>query len=236
MSKTVLMVCTSHTKVSENHSTGVWMEEFAVPYQRFIEEGYRVITASIRGGVVEHDPQSAPTEKQSSLWKEAIGELQSTVSLSDISVSEIDGIFLPGGHGTMFDFPHSEQLQNILMECVLNNKVIASVCHGPAALVNVLLPDGTPFVAGKKMACFTDAEEISLNLHEVMPFLLESNLLELGASVEKGDPWSEKVVVDGNLLTGQNPMSTKALSEKFVTTLGTTGGCGTPFGCNQCGK
>lgn len=219
MSKTVLMVLTSHTQFGENRKTGVWLEEFALPYQQFNDESFDVVVASIQGGRVLYDPQSNPSAEQAVEWKEALAAMESSYRVSDIDPTEMDAIFLPGGHGTMFDFPESNHLRNIIEHFAHSEKPIAAICHGPAALVNVQLTDGTPLVQGKELTCFTNEEEYSINLEKEMPFLLESRLKELGATFNRGSAWSDNVVVDGNLLTGQNPMSSKSLAEALVNLL-----------------
>ncbi len=219
MSKSILIVCTSAVSFGESHQTGIWLEEFAVPYNRFLEAGYRVTVASINGGNVSFDPQSAPSEEQNNLWQAALYALQESYAIADIAYSEIDALFLPGGHGTMFDFPQNKKLQEIISHCAENNKIIASVCHGPAALVHIELSDGTPFVSGKRVTCFTDEEEHSINLEKEMPFLLESALRDKGALFESGDAWTDTIVVDGTLLTGQNPMSSDSLAQALIKTL-----------------
>jgi putative intracellular protease/amidase len=217
MSKTkrILMVVTNHTKITEDHKTGLWLEEFAVPYQVFKDKGYDVKVTSIQGGEVALDPNSVPEEKKSE-WQAAEEELKHTVPLSKDDAKGFDAIFLPGGHGTMFDFPDNETLQYVLQQFAEDGKVIGAVCHGPAGLVNVTYQDGTPLVKGKKVNCFTNAEEKETGLEEHMPFLLETKLREQGAEFVCGEKWADFSVRDGNLVTGQNPMSSKSTAEKVI--------------------
>ncbi|KGP73389.1 type 1 glutamine amidotransferase domain-containing protein [Pontibacillus yanchengensis] len=217
--KRVLMVVTNHTSITEDHKTGLWLEEFAAPYNTFKEQGYEVRTTSISGGKVELDPNSIP-EEETPNWKEARNELENTEALTkDIVDEDYDAIFLPGGHGTMFDFPDSDALQYALQKYADQDKVIGSVCHGPAGLVNATYSDGTPIVKGKKVNAFTDEEERGMGLDAYMPFLLESKLREKGAEFVKADSWSDFSVRDGNLVTGQNPMSSESTAEKVVQAL-----------------
>ncbi|MFC5711753.1 type 1 glutamine amidotransferase domain-containing protein [Thalassorhabdus alkalitolerans] len=213
--KRVLMVVTNHTTISDDHKTGLWLEEFAVPYNVFKEKGYEVKVTSIKGGEVPLDPNSIPEEKNEK-WHEAEEELKNTAKLSSDDANGFDAVFLPGGHGTMFDFPDNETLQQVLQEFAEEDKVIGSVCHGPAGLVNVTYKDGTPLVKGKKVNAFTDEEERDMKLEKEMPFLLESKLREKGGEFVSGESWKDFSVRDGNLVTGQNPMSSESAAHKVV--------------------
>ncbi|MBH0229731.1 type 1 glutamine amidotransferase domain-containing protein [Halobacillus yeomjeoni] len=216
--KRVLMVVTNHDKITEDHKTGLWLEEYAVPYNAFKEQGYDVKVTSIQGGEVPLDPNSIPEEEKPE-WKEAQELLKDTPQLSKEDAEGFDGIFLPGGHGTMFDFPQNETLQYVLQKHAEQNNVIGSVCHGPSGLVNATYEDGTPLVKGKKVAGFTDSEEIGMGLEEQMPFMLETELRNKGAEFSKGEDWSVHAVRDGNMITGQNPMSSESAAEKMVAAL-----------------
>ena len=205
--------------LTENNSTGLWLEEYAAPYVTFIQNGFDVTVTSIQGGQVPLDPNSLPEEEEPA-WQEAQAKLTNTEQLSDNHLNEnYDAIFIPGGHGTVFDFPNSELLQRLLQKYAEKNAVIGSVCHGPSAFVNVTLSDGTPFVQGKKVNAFTDDEEREMQLDQAVPFLLESTLKERGAEFVRGDNWSDFSVRDGNLITGQNPMSSQSTADKVVEAL-----------------
>lgn len=216
MTKKVLMVVTNHTTITDDHKTGLWLEEFAVPYLVFKEKGYEVKVTSIAGGEVPLDPSSIEEKAE---WKAAEQELQHTEKLSREDATGFDAIFLPGGHGTMFDFPDSETLQYVLQQFAEDNKVIAAVCHGPAGLVNATYRDGTPLVKGKVITAFTDDEEREMELDRHMPFLLESKLREQGCVFQAKEKWTDHSVRDGNLVTGQNPQSSKSTAEKVVEAL-----------------
>ncbi|WCK56273.1 type 1 glutamine amidotransferase domain-containing protein [Aneurinibacillus sp. Ricciae_BoGa-3] len=213
--KRILMVVTNHTKITDDHKTGLWLEEFAVPYNVFKEKGYKVKVTSIQGREVTLDPTSISEEKNAA-WAAAEEELKNTVKLSREDAKGFDAIFLPGGHGTMFDFPDNETLQYVLQEFAEDGKVIGAVCHGPAGLVNATYKDGTPIVKGKTITAFTDSEEREMQLDRHMPFLLESKLLEKGCNFVSGENWSDFSVGDGKLVTGQNPQSSRSTAEKVV--------------------
>ncbi|WP_182200928.1 type 1 glutamine amidotransferase domain-containing protein [Paraliobacillus salinarum] len=216
MSKKILMVVTNHTTITENMKTGLWLEEFAVPYLVFKEQGYEVKVTSISGGEVALDPNSVQDNPE---WKEAEALLKDTEKLSKEDASGFDAIFLPGGHGTMFDFPNNETLLYVLQQFAEADKVIGSVCHGPAGLVNATYKDGTPIVKGKKISAFTDTEEKEMQLDAYMPFMLETALREKGADFVQGEKWADHSIRDGNLVTGQNPQSSKSTAEKLVASL-----------------
>lgn len=216
MTKRVLMVVTNHTTITDDHKTGLWLEEFAVPYLAFKEKGYDVKVTSINGGEVALDPNSIEEKPE---WKKAEAELKNTERLSREHAQDFDAIFLPGGHGTMFDFPDSETLQYVLQQFAEENKVIGAVCHGPAGLVNATYKDGTPIVKGKKITSFTDDEEREMELDRHMPFLLESKLREKGGNFVGAEKWTDHSVRDGNFITGQNPQSSKSTAEKVIEAL-----------------
>lgn len=212
----VLMVVTNHTTISDDHKTGLWLEEFAVPYLIFKDKGYDVKVTSISGGEVVLDPNSIEEKAE---WKGAEEELKNTLKLSLEDAFGFDAVFLPGGHGTMFDFPNNETLLTVLQQFAEEDKVIGSVCHGPAGLVNVTYKDGTPLVKGKKVSAFTDDEEREMQMDQFMPFLLETELRKKGADFVKVENWAIYSVRDGNLVTGQNPQSSESTAIKVVEAL-----------------
>lgn len=212
--KKILMVVTNHAVIDEEHRTGIWLEEFAVPYQVFKENGFEVTVASPKGGAAPVDPRSLNDE-----WKDEKALLDDTVKLADVQTDAYDALFFPGGHGTMFDFPNDRSVQDAIRRFDDQQKVIAAVCHGPAALVGATRSDGTPLVAGKTVTSFTDEEERASKLDAYMPFLLESKLRELGAKFVAKEKWSDHVEVDGHLVTGQNPQSSRSIALKVVELL-----------------
>jgi putative intracellular protease/amidase len=212
--KRILMVVTNHTTITDDHKTGLWLEEFAVPYLLFKEKGYDVKVTSINGGEVALDPNSI--NEKSPEWLRAEEQLKDTAKLSEDAASGYDAVFLPGGHGTMFDFPDNKTLQYVLQQFAEDGRVIGAVCHGPAGLVNVTYKDGTPLVKGKTVTAFTDSEEKEMQLDVHMPFLLETKIRERGANFKSGDNWSDFSVRDGNLVTGQNPQSSRSTAEKLI--------------------
>ncbi|MGJ9384047.1 type 1 glutamine amidotransferase domain-containing protein [Salipaludibacillus sp. CF4.18] len=218
MRKKVLIIVTSHSVIKDNQATGLWLEEYTAPYVTFVKNGFDVDVVSMTGGQVPLDPNSLPEEEKFE-WQEAQSKLVNTEKLADVSTSDYDAIFLPGGHGTMFDFPYNPTLRSVLEKHADADKVIGSVCHGPSALVNITYKDGTPIVKGKKISAFTDDEEREMQLDLHVPFLLETELRAKGGEFVRGDNWSDFSVRDGNLITGQNPQSSQSTADKVVEAL-----------------
>jgi len=218
--KQILMVVTSHDRIDDDHPTGLWFEEFAVPYQRFRAHGYGVAVASTRGGAVPIDPRSMPEDPDVPDTRLSLDALDKTLALPGVDFDAFDAVFFPGGHGTMYDLPEDPDVARLVGAFADQGKVVAAVCHGPAAFVTAKRSDGSPFLKGRKVAAFTDAEERAVELDALMPFLLESRLRELGAEVDTAPDWSDHVVVDGKLVTGQNPQSSASAAEAVIELLG----------------
>lgn len=215
----ILMILTSTAAIDAAHPTGVWFEEYAVPYNLFRAAGCEVTVVSTQGGVVPVDPRSAPSDQQREEFAAALEQLRNTKPLRKVDPRQFDAVFIPGGHGTMFDFPRDERVSAAVAAFAEAGKPVAAVCHGPAALVNVKLKDGTPLVKGRRVTGFTNAEERETTLEPLMPFLLETKLRELGAQFEPAANWADHVVVDGNLITGQNPASSASAAKAVIAAL-----------------
>lgn len=213
----VLMVATGAARMTNGEATGVWLEEFAVPYQAFRDAGYEVVVATPAGGEVPVDPRSIEEREE---WRGAQAALAGSVPLGEVAARDFDAIFLPGGHGVMFDLADNTELAGVLRQLDEKERVISAVCHGPAALVNATRADGTPLVAGRRITGFTNAEEEAAGHTAKMPFLLESRLRELGAEFVPNDNWANHVEVDGRLITGQNPQSSASIARAVIAALG----------------
>lgn len=219
--KRVLLVLTSHDDLGGVRKTGYYVGEAAHPWKEFVDAGYTVHLASIAGGTPPQDGYDESDDVQRSfLEDEAIrAQLADTPSLDDIDPSEYDAVVLVGGHGTMWDFPSSTALAAAGRDIYESGGVVAAVCHGPSGLVNMKLTDGTPLIAGKTVAGFTNEEEAAVGLTEAVPFLLADRLTEQGAKHVPAEPWSEHVEVDERLVTGQNPQSASAVGREVVRLL-----------------
>ena len=215
-----LFVATSSNSLAPGHPTGLWLEEFAVPYLAATEAGIDVTVASPKGGAVPLDPKTEPDEKQQKAWAPALQALRSSVALGSVAGESFDAIFIPGGHGPMVDLAHDATLHALVSRHDAAGKLIAAVCHGPAALVHARRGNGEPFFKGRRVTGFTNTEETLSGLKDVVPFLLEDSMKEAGADFHSALlPMLSHVEHDGNLLTGQNPKSSAALAEKLVKAL-----------------
>lgn len=218
MSRHILMVVTSADRLLNGEPTGLWLEEFAIPYQIFLDAGCRVRVASPQGGATPLDPRSVEDERAE--WQRARELLRDTEVLDTrLSARDFDAIFLPGGHGTVFDLPGHPVLGRLLAEFDAQKKIWAAVCHGPSAFVGAERQDGLPLVEGRQLTAFSDAEEMAMGLEQAVPFLLESTLRELGALVEVGESFAPFVIRDHNLITGQNPASSELAARRVLEAL-----------------
>ncbi|OUM97192.1 MAG: glutamine amidotransferase [Thermobacillus sp. ZCTH02-B1] len=211
----VLMVVTSCGEMPTGEKTGIWLSEFAEPYEVFRESGFRITVASVRGGKAPIDPRSLTPETEAK-WADAIRVLDETVPVDSVGAEGFDALFLPGGHGTMFDLPENGKLRELIRTLFESGRPVGAVCHGPAGLVGVKLSDGTPLVKGRKVTAFTNEEERAVKLDQVMPFLLEDRLRQIGAAFIAAEKWANHVEVDGKLVTGQNPQSGEAAARKLA--------------------
>jgi len=213
----ILMVVTNADAFANGVKTGIWLEEYAIPYTQFTQAGYEIVVASPKGGIAPIDPRSVknvPTE-----WNDAVVLLQNTKKLGDVPYQEFDAIVLPGGHGPLYDLATDTTLAQILSYFDAKKKVIAAVCHGPAGLVSAKTAEGKSIVAGKKMTGFTNEEEVLAGSSNDVPFALESKLKELGAEFIPSKPWDNHVVVDHYFITGQNPQSSDKLAKAIISAL-----------------
>ena len=219
----VLFITTSHDQLGDTaYKTGVWLEELAAPYYFFKEAGAEITIASPKGGRVPLDPKSqsiiVATRHTKRFLKdvEAMNFLAHSLLLEDVVAADFDLVFLPGGHGPMWDLAGNNTLKQLLETFNSENKPIGAVCHGVVGLINLLNDIGEPFIKGKQLTCFSDTEEASRGLSQVVPFLLESKVRTMGALFSKGPDYVSHVVVDGNIVTGQNPASSEEVAKKTL--------------------
>lgn len=226
--KRILMVTTSADRMAPgSEPTGVWLEELTTPYYAFRDAGAEVTIASIGGGRVPVDARSVAEAGRNDASVERYlkdpalqAEVAATPKFTTLDPANYDALFLPGGHGTMFDYPGSAELARLVERFDRAGKVVAAVCHGPAGLVAARQADGTtPFVAGRRVAAFTDSEERAVGLDKAVPFLLETRLKELGAQHVGGPDFQPYAVRDGRLVTGQNPASAVRTAELVIEAL-----------------
>jgi putative intracellular protease/amidase len=210
----VLIVLTSHDQLgTTGRKTGFWLEELAAPYYHFKDAGVDLVLASPKGGRPPLDPKSNQPESRTELTRrfeadeDAEAQLSDTVVLSSVDVSDVDAVFYPGGHGTLWDLAEDEDSVRIIEETLRAGKPLSLVCHAPGALRHAVDEDGSPVVDGRQVTGFSDSEEDAVELTDVVPFLVEDELKRLGGIYSKTDDWGVHVVEDGLLITGQNPAS-----------------------------
>ena len=227
MTPKILIITTSAaTMGTSDDPTGLWLEELTTPWYAFIDAGADLTLASIAGGKIPVDPRSLkPAGENDASVERALKDttfqrfIAETPKFDTLDASAYDAILLPGGHGTMFDYPQNAALARLVADFDAAGKVVAAVCHGPAGLVGARKADGTPVVAGRRVAAFTDSEERAAGLDEAVPFLLETRLKELGARHESGPDFKPFALRDGNLVTGQNPASAEPLAKLVMEAL-----------------
>ena len=221
----ILMVLTSHDQLGDSGTkTGYWLEEFAAPYYTFLDAGAIVTVASLRGGHPPVDPASTVPEALTTFTarlaadEDAQAVLAATERLSDVSASDFDAVFYPGGHGPMWDLTNDATSIALIEEFFTTGKPVAAVCHAPAVLTRVQV-DGSPLVRGRRVAGFTNEEEAAVGHTTHVPFLLEDELTRLGGAYEKVANWQPYVVTDGLLVTGQNPASSEPAAKALLALL-----------------
>ncbi|MDA3921614.1 MAG: type 1 glutamine amidotransferase domain-containing protein [Salinisphaera sp.] len=214
--KPVLIVLTSHaTKGEGGDPTGFFLGEVTHPMAVLEAADIPVAFASIDGGEPPVDGMDLDDETNARYWNNHAfrAAIRSTQKLADVNPADYAAIFFAGGHGAMWDLPNSQAVADTTRAIYESGGIVGAVCHGPAALVNVKLSNGDYLVAGKKISAFTDSEERAVGLEDVVPFLLASRLGERGADHQPADDWSVQTVVDGRLVTGQNPQSATRVGE-----------------------
>ena len=210
-----LIALTSHSDLgTTGRKTGYYVGEAAEPWEVFRAAGYDVDLVSVAGGEPPTDGRDGDDKTQNDFL--ATAGVTDTPKAADVDPSGYDVIVFAGGHGTMWDFPDDPDLARIARSVYERGGVVAAVCHGPSALVNLTLSDGSRLVAGKRVAGFTNDEEAAVGLTDEVPFLLADKLAEAGAQHVPAPNFTEHVVVDGRLVTGQNPQSARALAEAVV--------------------
>lgn len=219
----VLFIVTSQAVIgNSNDPTGVWLEELTTPYYALKDAGYDVEIRTVSGGDVPIDPRSLVGDEHPEsvvrYQKDAVlqAAVKGTQSADDVDVSKYAAVFFPGGHGTMFDYPNNPKLAQIITATLAANKPVAAVCHGPAVFVGVTDENGDSILKGRKVSAFTNAEEDAVGLSDDMPFMLETKLEELGAEIVKVDNFQPKAVIDGNIITGQNPPSSQGVVDLLI--------------------
>jgi len=226
MTKNILMVLTSHAELGNSgEKTGFWIEEFAAPYYAFIDAGATVTLASPMGGQPPIDPKSeledflTPSTKRFDADETAQSLMANTAKLADIKASDYDAVFYPGGHGPLWDLTDNHESITLIESFLATNKPVAAVCHATAAFLNIKDSTGEFVVKGKAVTGFTNSEEDAVQLTNIVPFLLEDELIKRGGDYQKVADWNAFAVQDGLLISGQNPASSELAAEKLLASL-----------------
>ena len=222
----ILMVLTSHDQLGNTgRKTGFWLEELAAPYYVFKDAGTEITLASPKGGRPPLDPKSNEPEFRTDLTRRfekdaaAEAQLDKTLRLDSVRQEDFDTVFYPGGHGPMWDLAEDKHSIKLIESFLAAGKPIGIVCHSPGVLRHVKAPEGKPLVQGKEVTGFTNGEEADVGLTKVVPFLVEDEMLKLGAVFSKVANWGVHVVTDGLLITGQNPHSSGPAAETLLAKL-----------------
>jgi putative intracellular protease/amidase len=222
-SKKILVITTSHAIIEKTKaSTGVCLEELAAPYYIFKDADADITIASPKGGPVPLDPKSQSiliiTRNGKRFLKDpsAMDFLSRSSTLAEVYADHFDAVFLPGGHGAMWDIAGNKLVKQLLEAFNATNKPIGLVSHGVVALLSLQDDNGDFLISGRQVTCFSNSEEESTGLTSVLPFLLESKLVSLGALYHKGTNYTSQVVTDSNVITGQNPASAEDVARKIL--------------------
>ncbi len=224
--KKLLLVVTNVAHYESGLATGLWLSELTHIYHAAKQKGWEVIIASPKGGKVPIDPESLKPFVLDKITKEYysspgfLEELNQSKSLTEVENDSFDCVYLAGGHATMYDFPNNDVLQSIIRKQYENGEMVAAICHGVGGLLNVKLSNGTYLISGKSLTGFDWFEESIAGRKKEVPFNLEAAIKERGVKFEKAFiPMTSNVVVDGNLITGQNPFSSKEIAKVIVNEL-----------------
>ena len=220
----ILMVLTSHDKLGDTgNKTGFWLEEFAAPYYVFKDAGAEVVLASPKGGQPPLDPSSDAPDAQTEATERFKGDddaqaaLADTKVLADIQTDGFDAIFYPGGHGPLWDLAEDADSRRLIEGFAAKDLPVGAVCHAPGVFRHTKGADGKSLVEGKRVTGFTNTEEEAVGLTKVVPFLVEDMLKANGGQYDKGEDWGVFVLVDGKLVTGQNPASSEEAARKLLS-------------------
>ncbi|HEN8798349.1 TPA: type 1 glutamine amidotransferase domain-containing protein [Pseudomonas putida] len=219
----VAFVLTSHTELGDTgRSTGLWLEEFLVPYYALKDAGQQIRLASPKGGAAPIDPASVDALKGSEIFIRFSQDqalhyaLESTLELARLNASEIKSAIYPGGHGPLWDLRNDQASIRLIESLLASGKPVATICHAGCALLEVKKADGSLLVNGLKVTAFSDSEEAAVSMVEHVPYLVETELKRLGASYTKTFDWGDHSVQDGLVITGQNPASSAAVAAKVL--------------------
>jgi len=219
----ILMVLTSHDQLGDTGKrTGFWLEEFAAPYYVFKDAGAKVTLVSPKGGQPPLDPKSDAPDAQTAATgrfkadADARRALAHTGKLADVKAAEYDAVFYPGGHGPLWDLAQDQHSLQLIQQMLHADKTVVAVCHAPGVLWRAKDADGASVVKDRSVTGFSNSEEDAAGLTQVVPFLVQDQLVESGGVYSKGADWQPFVVTDGALITGQNPASSEPAARALL--------------------
>lgn len=219
----ILLIVTSASAIGKkNQPTGYWLEEVVAPYYTFIDAHCRVTVASPLGGRAPIAPESLTQEAATAATRRYQDDevlqalLADTYALADLDMAQYQGFFFAGGHGAMVDFPNNSQIAMLIARALQEKKPVASVCHGPACLVGAKDANGNFLIKNRRFTCFSNVEERHIEQEKLVPFMLESMLVEQGGIAKNAGIFEANVVTDGALITGQNPASSIGTAEAVI--------------------
>lgn len=217
----ILIVVSSHDRKGKDLVAGFWFPELTHPAHVFAQAGHAYDIASPQGGMPPFDGFDLKDAGNSWFWiqPEQRNKLANSLRLSQVDPSRYDAVMLVGGHGPMWDFAGNSTLHDIVRSIYERGGIVSAVCHGPAGLLDLKMSDGTHFIEGRKLTSFTNEEEVSRQYDKLIPFELETALRGQKAVFEKAGVFQSRVVVDGRLITGQNPASARPFGEAVVAAL-----------------
>ncbi|KDN42508.1 class I glutamine amidotransferase-like protein [Tilletiaria anomala UBC 951] len=232
MTKSILVVLTSHDQLLTGKPTGWYLPELAHPYYAFKKAGYTLTAASPKGGKAPLDQTSVEMFKEDAECKQFLNDseaqefVNNTKKLSEVDTkgTGYDAIFYPGGHGPCFDLPEDAHSNELIKNFFESKRPVSAVCHAPVAFCNTKLSDGSYILKDRQAVAFTNEEEEQAGMTDAIPYLVETRMIERGAKFEKSSPWQEKVLVDKDsegrvLITGQNPASAAGVGQAIIKAL-----------------
>ena len=222
----ILMILTSHATLgATGKPTGFWLEEFAAPYYAFLDSGADITLASPLGEQPPLDPKSDEPDAQTDATRrfkqdpQAQAVLATTQRLAQVKADSFDAVFFPGGHGPLWDLAENGYVMALIKDFYASGKIVSAVCHAPAVFRHVKTAEGQFLVHDRNVTGFSNAEEAAVGLTDVVPFLVEDMLKDHGARYTSGDDWQPHIVVDGRLITGQNPASSVGVADAVIRQL-----------------
>ena len=216
----ILLALTSHAELGDTgRPTGFYVPEAARAHRVLTDAGYQVDFTSVQGGDPPRDGIKPGDPEAAAFLRDHADALARTAAPGSLNAAGYDAIFYVGGHGAMWDFPDSQDLAALAAAIYQAGGVIGAVCHGQAGLVNLRLGDGRYLVGGRRLTSFTNVEEAHVGMSGVVPFSLQDRLAERGAHFTGMPRFTDHVVTDGRLVTGQNPASAASAAGQVVRVL-----------------